>query len=153
MNINRTVDLSVGLFLVVGILCLGYVSVTFGNLQLWGAEKYRVKAVFSSVAGLSESTGVEMHGIRIGRVERIWLENYQAHVSLTIDKNVTLPKGSVASIKTRGLLGEKYVSISPGSMPGDIKKDGTGQIRQTNPPFVLEDLISKMVFGDSKSPK
>jgi phospholipid/cholesterol/gamma-HCH transport system substrate-binding protein len=151
MKVDRTVDLSVGIFIILGVLCLGYISVSFGNLNVLGGGQYQVEAVYSSVAGLNENTEVEMLGIRIGSVNQIWLEDYKAHVKLGIDRDVTIPKGSIASIKTEGLLGEKYVSISPGAMPGNIKKDGTGTIRQTNPPLILEDMISKMVFGSTGS--
>ena len=147
MDTNRTVDLSVGFLLVLGLACLAYVSVSFGNLNLFGGNEYPVKAVFSNVAGLNENTEVEMLGIRVGSVTDIRLENYKAHVTLAIQKDVTLPQGTIASVKTEGLLGEKYVSLSPGGMPGNIAKDGTGEIVQTNDPIILEDLIGKMAFG------
>lgn len=147
MDSNRTIDLSVGLLLVLGLFCLAYVSVSFGNLNLFVGDRYPVKAVFSNVAGLNENTEVEMLGIRVGSVTDIRLENYKAHVTLSVQRDVTLPQGTIASIKTEGLLGEKYVSLSPGGMPGDIEKDGSGQITETNDPLILEDLIGKMAFG------
>lgn len=147
MDTNRTVDLSVGFLLVLGLISLAYVSVSFGNLNLFGGDRYQVKAVFSNVAGLNENTEVEMLGIRVGSVTDIRLQDYQAHVTLAVNRDVTLPKGTIASIKTEGLLGEKYVALSPGGMPGDISKDGSGRIMETNDPLILEDLIGKMAFG------
>lgn len=147
MDINRSVDLSVGFLLILGIVCLGYISVTFGNVNPFGMGRYPVKAIFGNVTGVQENTEVQMLGTRVGRVESIKLKNYKAHVTLSIDRDVTLPKGTVASIKTKGLLGEKYVSLSPGGMPGNIKKDGSGIISETNEPLILEDMIGKMIFS------
>ncbi|MFB6346515.1 MAG: outer membrane lipid asymmetry maintenance protein MlaD [bacterium] len=151
MNEDRAVDLSVGIILILGFVALAYMSLSFGNLNLFGSGRYEVKAVFSKVNGLNENTGVEMLGIKVGTVEKIWLENYKAHVTLAIDRDVTLPEGTIASIQTEGLLGEKYIALSPGGMPGNIAKDGTGQIRQTNPPLILEDLIGNLAFGKAGS--
>lgn len=147
MKTDRIIDLSVGFILILGFVCLAYLSLSFGKLNLFGAGRYDVKAVFSKVNGLNENTTVEMLGIKVGNVKNIRLKNYKAHVVLSIDQDVTLPKGTIASIQTEGLLGEKYVALSPGGMPGDIAKDGSGVISQTNPPLILEDLIGKMAFG------
>lgn len=149
MNTERTIDLSVGFFLLLGFLCLAYLSISFGQINLFGTGQYDVKAVFSKVNGLNENTGVEMLGIKVGSVKKIELKDYKAHVKLSIDRDVTLPQGTIASIKTEGLLGEKYVALSPGGMPGNIAKDGTGQITETNPPLILEDLIGNMAFGET----
>jgi len=150
MDTNRVVDLSVGFLVIIGILCLGYVSISFGNVNLLGTGQYEVEAVFSTVAGLSENTEVEMRGIRVGTVRGIRFKDYKPTVTLSIDQDVTLPQGTIASIRTEGLLGEKYISLSPGGMPGDIPKDGSGTITQTNDPILLEDLIGNMVFGQTK---
>lgn len=151
MDSNRIIDLSVGFLMIIGIFCLSYVSITFGKVNLFGTNQYQVTADFSNVTGLNQNTEVEMLGIRIGTVEEIkLLDSYKARVNLSIDRQYDLPPGTVASIKTRGLLGEKYVSISPGGLPGPpIKKDGSGKISETNAPLILEDLIGKMVFGES----
>lgn len=149
MDTKRTIDLSVGFFLILGFACLAYLSLSFGQVNLFGTNRYEVEAVFSKVNGLGENTTVEMLGIKVGNVRRISLENYKAHVVMSIDRDVTLPQGTIASIQTEGLLGEKYVSLSPGGMPGNIAKDGTGQITETNPPLILEDLIGKIAFGQA----
>lgn len=149
MNSDRVVDLSVGFILILGFVCLAYLALSFGNLNLFGANHYDVKAVFSKVNGLNENTSVEMLGIEVGNVKNIRLKNYKAHVVLSIDRDVTLPQGTIASVKTEGLLGEKYVALSPGGMPGDIAKDGSGEINQTNPPLILEDLIGNLAFGQT----
>ena len=149
MDTNRVVDLSVGFLVILGVLCLAYVSVSFGNVNLLGTGQYEVEAVFSTVAGLSENTEVEMRGIRVGSVRNIRLEDFKPHVTLSIDEDVTLPQGTIASVRTEGLLGEKYISLSPGGMPGNIAKDGSGKITETNDPILLEDLIGNMVFGNS----
>lgn len=150
MDVNRAIDLSVGILLIFGMVCIGYLSISFGQLNLFGTGRYQVDAVFSNVTGLNENTEVEMLGIRVGSVREIKLDNYKAHVTLSIDRDVTLPNGTIASIKTEGLLGEKYVALSPGGLPGNISKDGSGKISETNDPLILEDLIGKMVFGQAE---
>lgn len=147
---DRWVNFSVGILLLVGIGCLVYLSVSFGQINLLGSSRYHVKAVFSNVTGLKENTEVEMLGITVGTVDEIKLKDYQAHVSLRIDQDVTLPIDTSASIKTEGLLGERYIALSPGGLPENISKNGDGQIRETQPPLIWEDLIGKMVFGQTE---
>lgn len=137
--------------MILGILSLGYVSISFGNVSLFGHDRYKVTAVFSDATGLSPNTDVEMLGINIGEVRDIELtDKYKARVVLGIDRDVDVPEDTIASIKTKGLLGERYVYMSPGALP-PIPKDGSGQIFETQPPIILEDLLGKAVFGSTDS--
>jgi len=138
-------ELTVGLFIMAGILCLGYLSVKLGKMEVWGGKGYELYALFSEVGGLKSGSSVEIAGVEIGRVKNITLEQYQARVAIDLSENVRIQEDAIASIKTKGLIGEKYIEITPG---GSEKIVGPGgRIRETQPPVDLEELISKFVFG------
>mgnify|MGYP006433542121 CR=1 FL=1 len=144
---KRIVDLSVGFLMIFGVLCLLYLSASFGNVNLLGADQYTVETYFSDVTGLNENTDVQLIGIKVGHVENIKLtDDFEARVVLSIDRHVNLPEDTIISVKTQGLLGERYVALSPGGLP-PIPKDGSGQLMETQPPIILEDLLGKAIFG------
>jgi phospholipid/cholesterol/gamma-HCH transport system substrate-binding protein len=144
----RKIDLEliVGLFLLIGIIALSYISVKLGKMEWVGGGGYQVVAVFSSAGGLKVGAAVEIAGVEVGRIKSLSLdEDYQARVILDIDKKVSLQDDSMASIKTKGLLGEKYVDITPGGTEEMIEEGGI--IFDTEPPIDIEQLISKFIFG------
>ena len=116
----------VGFFLLLGLLALGYLAVKLGKMEVVGGSGYTVQATFSNVAGLRVGTSVEIAGVDIGWVERISLKNYQAVVAFRIQDGVQLLEDSIASIRTKGLIGEQLVRISPG---GAEKESVTGGMR------------------------
>ena len=139
------VNVAVGLFLVLGILALGYLSVRLGRVSFLGSSGYLVTADFPAVGGLKAGSGVEIAGVLVGRVESIGLADYQARVVLRLDTSVKIQDDSIASIKTKGLIGEKYIRISPGGSDKIIAPNG--RIREVEAPVDLEELISKYIFG------
>ena len=139
------VNVVVGLFLVLGILALGYLSIRLGRVSFLGGTGYLVTADFPSVGGLKAGSGVEIAGVLIGRVEAIGLADYQARVTLRLNGGVKIQDDSIASIKTKGLIGEKYIRISPGGSDKIIPPNG--RIREVEAPVDLEELISKYIFG------
>lgn len=142
---RRGLELGVGLFLIVGLACLGYLSFKLGNVHLWKSSDYEVHARFSNVAGLKDKAEVTMAGVTIGQVKNLQLSEGQAFLTLSIRKDVHLEEDVIASIKTMGIIGDKYVSISPGASDVYIKPGG--MIKDTQPPLDLENLVSKFVFG------
>jgi phospholipid/cholesterol/gamma-HCH transport system substrate-binding protein len=142
------VEIAVGIFIIVGLLCLAYISIKLGNVNLSGKNYYPVKAIFSTVKGLKDNTVVEISGVEIGKVDSIRLDNYEAVTTLLIRKGIKLQEDAIASIRTKGLLGEKYVEITPGGSDTMIPPDGT--IFETEPPIDLEKLIGNIVFGKVK---
>jgi phospholipid/cholesterol/gamma-HCH transport system substrate-binding protein len=142
------VEIAVGIFIIVGLLCLAYISIKLGNVNLSGKNYYSVKAIFSTVKGLKDNTVVEISGVEIGKVDSIRLDNYEAVTTLLIRKGIKLQEDAIASIRTKGLLGEKYVEITPGGSDTMIPPDGT--IFETEPPIDLEKLIGNIVFGKVK---
>ncbi len=140
----------VGIFVLIGILCIGYLTIKLGKMQLIGGNFYEIIAKFDSVAGLKPDSSVQMAGVEIGRVTSITLDTneYVAVVKMKIKKDVPIQEDAIASIKTSGLIGDKYVSIQPGGSD-ELLKDG-GVITDTESAVDIESLISKYVFGNVK---
>lgn len=146
MKGKLNLELVVGLFLLAGILCLGYLSVRLGKVDVWGKPGYRVFAVFSDIGGLRDGAPVEVAGVEVGQVEGIRLEDYEARVVLRVKPGLVLREDTIVSVKTRGLIGEKFIQISPGAADEVIRPGG--RIRQTESAVDLEALISKYAFGE-----
>ena len=138
-------ELAVGLFIIAGILCLSYLSIKLGKMEIMGERGYEVYGVFSNIGGLKVGSSVEIAGVDVGRVKSIVLDDYQARVVFNFPKGLTIQEDAIASIKTRGLIGEKYIEITPGGSEKVIKPGG--RIRETQPAIDMEELISKFVFG------
>ena len=142
---RSTLELGVGLFALIGILALGYLSIKLGRVELFGGSGYLVTADFPSAGGLKVGSRVEIAGVEVGRVEAITLADYQARVVIQINPGVKIQEDAIASIKTKGLIGEKYVRINPGGSERLIPANG--RIREVEPPVDIEELIAKYVFG------
>jgi phospholipid/cholesterol/gamma-HCH transport system substrate-binding protein len=144
---SSTVEISVGIFVLIGILCVGYLTIRLGNMAWIGDNHYSVYARFQSVSGLKVGANVEMAGVRIGQIDKISLDQERqiATVKLKIQNGIILTDDVIASVKTAGLIGDKYITLLPGGSdqilkPGDL-------IIETESAVDLEDLISKYVFG------
>jgi phospholipid/cholesterol/gamma-HCH transport system substrate-binding protein len=142
---RSALDLGVGIFVLIGLLALGWLSVKLGRVDLLGNRGYVVSADFPSVGGLKAGSAIEIAGVEIGRVDRILLQDYQARVVMVIQPGINLQDDSIASIKTKGLIGERYVRISPGGSDKIIEPNG--RIREVEPPVDIEELLSKYIFG------
>ena len=138
-------ELLVGLFMIVGITCLTYLSIKLGRMEIIGDKGYKLYAEFSEIGGLKNGASVEIAGVEVGRVRNISLSDYQAKIELQINSGVKIQEDTIAAVKTKGLLGEKYIQISPG---GDEKIiPPGGKIRETQPPLDLEKAIGNFIFG------
>ena len=138
-------EVTVGLFVVLGLCALAYLSVRLGQLQVGRGNTYDLTAVFPTVAGLREGATVEIAGVQVGRVQDIKLADYAAVVTLRLDKQVKLQDDAIASIRTRGLIGEKYVRITPGGSERFLAAGG--RIREVEPPIDIEALIGHFIQG------
>ena len=139
-------ELAVGFFVLIGILCFGYLSIKLGRLEFFGKGRYIVHAEFVKAGGIKPGAVVEIAGVEVGKVKSVMLDkNYQATISLLIRKDVKIQEDAIASIKTKGLIGEKYVEIAPGGSDKLIP-DG-GKIKETESAIDIEELISKYIFG------
>jgi phospholipid/cholesterol/gamma-HCH transport system substrate-binding protein len=143
-------ETTVGIFLVFGLLCLGYMTVKLGHVTLLGDDTYSLFARFTSVTGLRSGSPVYMLGIEIGRVERLAMnqKEQRAEVEIRIKNGITIYDDAIASIKTEGLIGDRYLSIDPGGGGAALAPGGT--ITETQPAVDVADLIGKYAFGDVK---
>jgi len=133
--------------MVVGFLCFAWLAVKLGGVSVFGPDAYTLKARFSSASGLKPGAIVELAGVKIGTVTGITLDpkSYEASVQMDIRKGVDLQEDSVASIRTAGIIGDRYVNITPGGSEELLK--GGGMIRETESSINLEELVSKYIFG------
>lgn len=148
MNQTRT-DLIVGVFVLVGIVCLGYLAIRLGKLEVFGSSGYVVYGDFASVAGLKIGDPVEIAGVQVGKVESIALVEDRARLTFRLDPQVKLQEDAIASVRARGLIGDKFVLLTPGA--SDKLLGPGGKIRETESPPDISDLIGKYVGGDLTS--
>jgi len=141
-------ELVVGVFVLVGIVCLGYLSIKLGKLELIGGNVYEVVAQFNTASGLKAGSSIEIAGVEVGRVRAITLTEDRAAVTLAVDNTVKLYTDTIASIKTRGIIGEKFLALSPGGGGDPLKPGDT--IRDTESGLDLEELVSQYVHGNVK---
>lgn len=145
-----TMETIVGIFVVFGLICVGYMTVKLGKIDLLSDDSYTIVANFTTVTGLRIGSPVNILGIDVGRVERITMdqENLRAVVHLKVKKDIKIYDDAIASIKTEGLIGDKYLSIDPGG-GGDLLKPN-GVITDTQAAMDIEALIGKYAFGEVK---
>jgi phospholipid/cholesterol/gamma-HCH transport system substrate-binding protein len=153
MYATRTTQLIVGIFAILGIIALAILSLSLGKITLLPKPGYTLYASFDNISGLKTGDQVQLSGVQIGKITQIELKNMRARVAMRVDDGVPIDKDAIASIKTSGIIGDKFLSIALG--PSDlILKDGD-TIRQTESAFVLEDAIGQLInnsgsSGDSK---
>jgi phospholipid/cholesterol/gamma-HCH transport system substrate-binding protein len=145
----KTSEVVVGLFVLVGIVCLGYLAIKLGKLEVLGNSGYAVYADFPTVAGLKRGDPVEIAGVKVGRVEELGLSDDRARLKLRLEDDVKIQEDAIASVRARGLIGDKFVLISPGGSEKLIPPGG--RIRETESPPDIPDLIGKLVGGDLTS--
>lgn len=150
----RTLEISVGIFVILGIVALLMLALQVSGLSDFYRDDigYKVKAQFANIGGLKVRSKVTAAGVRIGRVTRIDLdpEEYLATVEMSIDPSVkTIPSDSKASILTAGLLGDNYIGIDPGFAEDYLAEGSLIDFTNTSSAVVLENLISKFVAGEA----
>ena len=138
-------ELSVGIFIIVGIICLGFLSVKVAKTEIFGGDGYELYAVFSDIGGLKKGSSVVIAGVNVGNVKSVHMEDYEAKVVLILPHNVKIQDDAIASIKTRGIIGEKFLDITAGGSEEMIPPGG--RIRETTASVDVEELISNFVFG------
>jgi phospholipid/cholesterol/gamma-HCH transport system substrate-binding protein len=138
----------VGIFVVIGLLCVAYMTVKLGKVSWFGEDSYPLYARFASVSGLRVGSPVEINGIQVGRVEHMSIDTgrQMALVELRVEKGVKVYDDASASIKTSGLIGDKFIKIDPGG-GGDILKPGS-TVSETTSAIDIEGIVSKYIFGD-----
>ena len=142
-----SMETMVGIFVVAGLLCVGYLTVKLGKVSFLGQNTYPLSARFTSVSGLRMGSSVEIYGIQVGTVTSLVIDwnNQMAVVGMGIQRQAKIYDDGTATIQTTGLIGDKHVKIDPGGA-GALLKPG-GVITQTSVPPDIEDLIGRFAFG------
>jgi len=148
---QRRIEVVVGAFVLLGLICVGYLTIHLGELNLFETDSYRLRASFSNVGGLVEGSAVRISGVQVGQVRDIRLdqERFRVLVTFSVKKGIELSEDTMASIQTSGLIGDKYLSLSPGGMDRSLQPGDT--IIDTQPPLNIQELVRKYVFGDAGS--
>ena len=147
---QSNIELSVGAFVLLGLTAIVWFAVQAGAGVAIGGSTYDVNARFTNIGGLKPGSQVFIAGVPVGRVEKIKLDSqYAAIVQLHVEQGVHLPSDTIASIKTSGLIGDKYVALAPGAESGNLPPGGT--ITDTESAVDLESLISRFAFGNVSS--
>lgn len=146
---QNIIETFMGAFVIAVALMFIYISYSGGHISTRGGA-YTIYAKFNEVGGVSTGSDVRIGGIKIGTVNRQSLDpdNYRAVLKLTIQNDVQLPTDSSAAIVSDGLIGNKYVSITPGADENMLTANG--EITFTQDSISLESLIGKFAFGSLK---
>ena len=151
MYASRFTQLIVGVFALLGIAALIYLSVRLGNIGIFPTPGYTVYANFDNISGLKAGDQVQLAGVPVGKVQSISLQDNRAHVALRINNGVQVDTDAIAAIKTSGLIGDKYVSIALGPGEHNLANGGYFKPGNTQSAFVLEDAIGQLINSSSSS--
>lgn len=145
---KTNLDFMVGLFMIAGFLGFVYLSLQLGEFSVFAFEKnYAVEAEFDNVTGLKKGAVVEIAGVNVGKVSDVRLnEDDRARVVMLLNSDVRITDDAIASVKTQGIIGDKYIRIFQGGSE-DMLQEG-GLIFETESAVDLEELVSKYIFGD-----
>jgi len=144
---KNSLEFLVGIFMIAGFLAFGYLALQLGEVTLFSdSTNYKVIAQFDNIAGVKKGASVQVAGVTVGQVSKIWLDDDgYANVSLLVEKSLELPVDSTASVKSQGLIGDKFIALSPGGEE-ELFKDGA-LLTDTESSVDIESLISKFAFG------
>lgn len=144
---NTSKETIVGLFVLIGLLCVAYMTIKLGRMEIVGTDGYTLEAKFSAINGLRVGAEVEIAGVPVGKVSSIRLDKDKplAVVSMRIHKDVQLSDDTIVSVKTSGLIGDKYLNLAPGGS-SDLLKNGD-MLTETESALDIESLISKFALG------
>jgi len=142
------VETAVGLFVIAGIVAIAWLSIRLGKPEIVGGDYVPVHAEFASVAGMKPGASVDIAGVPVGKVDAITLDGYKANVLMKIRKGIPLQDDTIASVRTMGLIGDKYISLSPGASDRLIPPGG--KIRETESPPDIDQLIGQLVHGSAQ---
>ena len=147
---KTSVETAVGVFVMIGLISVAYMTIKLGKMEWFGEGYYLLDARFDSVSGLKTGAQVDMAGVEIGQVADIRLDNERqvAVVQLKIREDVMLTDDVIASVKTSGLIGDKYIRLTPGGSDRILKPGG--MIIDTESALDIEELVSKYVFGNAE---
>ena len=144
---HSRLEISVGAFVAAGLAMVAYRAISLGNVRVLSGDRTTIVARFSSIGDLRKAAPVRIAGVNVGQVGNIQLADYVARIELRIDADVKIPSDTIASIRTSGLLGESFVSLSPGGSDRVLRDGET--IVQTEPAMDITQLLQKYAFGST----
>ncbi len=144
---DRKRDFYVGIFVIVTLVCTGYLILVVGEFSRFFKDRYTLHGYFSSVSGLKKGASVDLAGVRVGHVSGISIdtEHLVAKVTMEIDSHIDVSEDSIASIRTAGIIGEKFIEILPGG--SDMMLSQGDEIENTESALDIESLIKKFIFS------
>lgn len=147
---NRTIEFLVGCFVLAGLAAVFYLALQVGSARFFNSDSYELQARFSSATGVNPGSRIEIAGVPVGTVKEIVLsDNYEAITTLELPKHIQLDDDTIASVKTAGLIGDRFVELSPGTS-GKILQAGD-RITQTEKAFSLESALTAFGTGPVRS--
>jgi phospholipid/cholesterol/gamma-HCH transport system substrate-binding protein len=146
---HSRLEITVGIFVVLGLLAFGWLAMRLGEVAWFGSKSYTLSAEFENISGIKTGSEVQIAGVTVGSVIGLHLNEYDRAVALfRLNQNITIPKDSIASVKSQGIIGDKLIRILPG---GDSEHYQPGEtIMDTESAIDLESLISQFAFGGIK---
>ena len=143
---KMNLEMIVGLFLLAGFASFSWLAIKMGDIKFFMEDTYPVTARFISISGLKEGATVELAGVKVGKVSGIHLDGgeYEAVVELNISNEVRLQDDSIASIRTAGIIGDRYIKLTPGGSEEYLEQGD--EIEETESAISLEELVSKYIF-------
>lgn len=147
---TKMVEMTVGAFMLAGFLALAYLAFNLGEVGLFDRGRtYALQAEFNNVSGVKKGATVQVAGVIVGEVGEIQLNDaLLAELTLKIDRSVKVPTDSIASVKSQGIIGDKFIQITLG---GALEYFEEGEvIFDTESAVDIESLISKFAFGSAQ---
>lgn len=142
-------DFAVGAFVLAGLAALLFLALKIGGGALLAVDTMTVRARFTNLGGLAPGASVRIAGVTVGQVEKVELdERYAAIATLRVRRDLKLPADTFAAIRSSGLIGDKNITLSPGSDDKILQPDDL--ITDTESAVDLESLIGRMAFGGVK---
>jgi phospholipid/cholesterol/gamma-HCH transport system substrate-binding protein len=142
---RANLEMTVGFFVLMGLVCLAYLAINLGKLEIYG-KGYQISANFENASGLKTGSAVEVAGVEVGRVVSIQLTPmYQAQVKIKMHEGLKVHDDAIASIRTKGIIGDKFIKLSPGNSEKLIPPGG--KIINTESAIDLEELLSSYIHG------
>jgi len=143
---RSSLEMIVGVFLLAGFASFSWIAIKMGDLDLFKKESYNISASFTSISGLKEGAALELAGVVVGKVTKIELneEEFEATVFMDVRKTVQLSDDSIASIRTSGIIGDKFIKLTPGG--SEIMLESGDMIEETEASISIEELVSKYIF-------
>ncbi len=149
MQSYRKTEITVGVFVFLGIMAMAWMAIKLGQVGGLGSSGYHVSATFEDAGGLRAGADVMLAGVSIGRVASVQLKGQEeALLQLEIQQGVKLTTDAIAAVRTKGIIGERYVRISQGA--DDETIEDHGEIEETESAINIEDLVSKYIFSSSE---